>query len=66
MIGGIVPDNMDQSLVRVAGFNLGEKLCSSDPINGCWLDKGCADGFEFDRAMDINPAAACRGRDCRI
>jgi hypothetical protein len=57
---------MDQALVRVAGFNLGEKLCGADPIDGRWLDKGCVEGFQVDRAMDINPAAACRGRDCRI
>ena len=45
VIGGIVPDDMDQSLVRVACFNLGEKLCSVDPIDGRWLDKGCVKGF---------------------
>jgi hypothetical protein len=66
VIGGIVPDDMDQSLVRVACFNLGEKLCGADPIDGRGLDKGCVEGFQVDRAMDINPAAGCRGRDCRI
>ena len=66
VIGGIVPDDMDQALVRVVGFNLGEKLCGADPIDGRWLDKGCVAGFEVDRAIDSNPAAACRGRDCRI
>ena len=66
VIGGIVPDDMDQSLVRVACFNLGEKLCGADPIDGRGLDKGCVEGFQVDRTMDINPAAGCRGRDCRI
>ena len=66
VIGGIIPDDMDQSLVRVACFNLGEKLCGADPVDGRWLDKGCVESFQVDRAMDINPAAACRGRDCRI
>ena len=66
VIGGVVPENMDQALVRVARFNLGEKLCGADPIDGRWLDKGCVAGFEVDRAIDSNPAAACRGRDCRI
>ena len=66
VIGGIVPDDMDQSLVRAACFNLGEKLYGADPINGRWLDKGYVVGFQVDRALDINPATACRGRDCRI
>ena len=66
LIGGIVPDDIDQSLARVAGFNLGSKLCGADPVDGRWLDKGCVEGFEVDRAMDINPAAGCLGRDCRV
>ena len=55
MIGGIVPDDMDQSLVRTACFNFGAKLCGIDRIDGRWLDKGCVEGFQVERAMDINP-----------
>ena len=62
VIGGIVPDDMDQSLVRVTCFNLGEKRCGADLIDDRWR----VEGFEGDRHMDINPAAACRGGDCRI
>ena len=65
VIGGIVPDDIGSMLVRVACFNLGEKLCGADPVGGRWLGKGCVESFQVDRAMDINPAAACRGRDCR-
>ena len=36
VIGGIVPDDMDQSLVRVACFNLGETLCGTDTVDGRW------------------------------
>ena len=34
VIGDIVPDDIDPSLVRVAGFNLGKKLCGADPVGG--------------------------------
>ena len=63
MIGGIVPDNMDQSLVRVASFNFGKKLRRADPVDGGWLDKGRIEGFKIERTMDIHAAPACRGRD---
>ena len=66
VISGIVLDDMDQSLIRVACFNCGKKLCGANPIEGRWLDKGRVEGFEVDHAMDINTATACRGLDCRI
>ena len=66
VIGCIVPDYIDQSLVRIALFDLGQKLCCADPINGGGLDKGCIEGFQIDRAMDIHAATACGGRDGRM
>ena len=67
VIGGIDPDDLNQLLARVAGFNLGEKLFGAAPVDGRWLDKGYIDGFQVDwRATDINAATACRSRDCRI
>ena len=46
MGSGIVPDDMNDALVGVADFDLGQKLCCTGPINGCGLDKGCIEGFE--------------------
>ena len=40
VVGSVVSDDMNDALVRVARFDLGQKLCCTDPINGCGLDKG--------------------------
>lgn len=52
VVSGVVPDHMDEALVRVARFDLGEKLRSADPVDGGWLDKGCIEGLKVERAMD--------------
>jgi hypothetical protein len=41
VVGGVVPDDMNDARVRVARFDLGQKLGWTDPINGCGLDKRC-------------------------
>ena len=46
VVGRVVPDDMNDALVGVARFDLGQKLCCTDPINGCGLDKGCIEGFK--------------------
>ena len=63
VIGGIVPQDVDQALVRVASFNFGKKLRRADPVDRGWLDKGCVEGLKVERTMDINAAPARRGRD---
>lgn len=40
MASGVVPNHMDQSLVRVARLDLGEQLRGTGPVHGGWLDKG--------------------------
>ena len=66
VIGGIVPDDMDQSFVRVARFNFGEQLRSTHPIDGGWFDKRRVEGFKIERFMDIHAASPCSGWDCGI
>jgi hypothetical protein len=39
VIGGIVPDNVDHSLVGIASLNLGQKLRGTNAVDGGWLDK---------------------------
>jgi len=40
VVSGVAPDDMNNALVGVARFDPGQKLCCTDPINGCGLDKG--------------------------
>ena len=56
VIGGVVPDNVDHSLVGIARLNLGEKLRCADTIDGSWLDKGRIEGFKIEHTMDIHAA----------
>ena len=63
MIGGVVPDDMNDALFGVAGLNPGKKLRRADPVDGGWRDKGRIEGFKIERTMDIHAAPACRGRD---
>jgi hypothetical protein len=46
VVGNVVPDDMNDALIGVTLLDLGQKLCCTDPINGCGLDKGCIEGFE--------------------
>ncbi len=63
MIGGVVPDDMNDALVGVAGLDPGEKLRGADPIYGGWFDKWRVKGFRVDRTVNIHSATLCRGRD---
>ncbi len=64
VIGGVVPDHMNDALVRVASFNFGEQLRSADPIDGGWFDKWRIEGFKVERAMDVDPSSPRRGLHC--
>jgi hypothetical protein len=58
VVGCVVPDHMNDAFVRVAGLNLGQKLCCADTIHSGWLNKWHIEGFRIERAMDIPPAHA--------
>jgi hypothetical protein len=45
VVGSVVPDDMNDALIGVARFNLGQKLCCTDPINGYGLDKRCVEAL---------------------
>ena len=66
MVGGVIPDDMDDAFVGVARLDFGEKLGSADPIDRGWLNKGRVEGFEVQCAMDVHPSAPCRGFDSRV
>ena len=45
VVGGIVPNHMNDALVGVALFDLGEQLDGADPINCRRFDKGGIEGL---------------------
>ena len=63
VVGGVVPDDMDDALVRIARLDPGEELCGTDPIDGRGFDKGRVEGFKVKRTMDVDPSAPCGGLD---
>ena len=46
VVGSVVLDDMNDALIGVTLLDLCQKLCCTDLINGCGLDKGCIEGFE--------------------
>ena len=62
VIGGIVPNHMDEALVGIAGLDPGQKPGSADPVHGGRLNKGRIEGFKVERAMDIHAPAPCGSR----
>ena len=46
VVRGIVPNNVNDTFVRVSGLDFGEKLNRSDPIDGGWLNEGRIKGFQ--------------------
>ena len=46
VVGGVVPDHMNDALIGIARFDLGQKLHGTDPVHGCGLDKRRIEGFK--------------------
>ena len=63
VVGSVVSDDMNDALVRVARFDLGQQLHGADAINGCGLDKGCNEGFEVYSPMNVCTTAPCRAEN---
>jgi len=66
VIGGIVSDNVDHSLVGIASLNLGQQLRGTNAVDGDWLDKGRVEGSEVQRPMDVYAATPCCSFDRRV
>ena len=66
LVGGIVPDDVKDALAGVAGLYLSQKLCCTDPIDGCGLNKGCVEGFEVQSSMNVYASTPCRAENRRI
>ena len=63
VVGGIVPDDVDQSLVGIVRLDLGKNLRGADPVDGDWFDEGGVEVFKVERAKDVHAVSSCRGRD---
>ena len=63
VVGGVVPDDMNDALVGVARFDLGQKLCCTDPIDGCGFDKGCVEALKVHSAMNVHATTPCRAEN---
>jgi len=60
VIGDVVPDEMNDPIVRVPLLNLGQKLDGNDPINGCRFDKKCIKSFEsWPHQYSLDLASQC-------
>ena len=59
VVSGVVPDHMDEALVRVARLNPGEKLRGADPVDGGWIDKRCIEALKVERAMNGECQVLC-------
>ena len=42
----IVPNDVNDTFVRVSGLDFGEKLNGADPIDGGWFNEGRVEGFQ--------------------
>jgi len=66
VVGGIVPDVMNDALVGVALLDLGEKLGGTDPIDAQRFDKRCVEGLEVNSPMNVHTTTPCRAENCWI
>ncbi len=61
VVSGIVPNDVNDTFVRVSRLDLGENLNRANPIDGGWLNKGRVEGFEIQSAVNSHaPTPRCR------
>ena len=63
MVGGVVPDDMNDALIGVVRFNLGQKLHRTDPIDAQRLNKGRIESLEVQGAMNVHAATPRRAEN---
>ena len=61
VVWGIVPNDVNDTFVRVSGLDFGEKLNGADPIDGGWFNEGRVKGFQVQSAVNVHaPTPRCR------
>ena len=60
VVWGIVPNDVNDTFVRVSRLDLGEKLNGANPIDGGWFNKGRVEGFQVQSAVNVHaPTPRC-------
>ena len=60
VVWGIVPNDVNDTFVRVSGLDFGEKLNGADTIDGRWLNEGRVEGFQVQSPVNVDaPAPRC-------
>ena len=57
VVGGVVPDHMDDAFILIAGLNLGQQLHGTDAIHCDRRDERRIKGFKVQCAVNVNAGA---------
>ena len=61
VVSGIVPNDVNDTFVRVSRLDLGENLNRANPIDGGWFNKGRVEDFQVQSAVNVHaPTPRCR------
>ncbi len=64
LVGGtVVPNYVDNAIIRIPGLDLGKQLYRADPISCRWLDKRRIEGLKIERTVDIHATTPRSGAD---
>ena len=60
VVWGIVPNDVNDTFVRVASLDFGEKLNGADTIDGGWFNEWRVKGFQVQSAVNVHaPTPRC-------
>ena len=59
VVWGIVPNDVNDTFVRVSGLDFGEKLNGADTIDSRWFNEGRIKVFQVQSAVNVH-APRCR------
>ena len=60
VVWGIVPNDVNDTFVRVPRLDLGENLNRANPIDGGWFNEGRVEGFQVQSTVNVHaPAPGC-------
>ena len=67
VVWGIVPNDVNDTFVRVSGLDFGEKMNGADTIDGGWFNEGRDEGFQVQSPVNVDaPAPRCWSCHCLV